>query len=147
MERMSQELSIDNYDLRSVKKMYNNACKSNTFLNQYTLLDVEDGKKRLYLDLVRKYNNSNIEYIERFIEESSKMLANELFEGNGRSNTQMVGVKNIIKDQRKLNPTYFNETYRIVNIDSMYRENLWSSNYEYNSKTSTDMSIYLNDML
>ena len=59
----------------------------------------------------------------------------------------MVGVKNIIKDQRKLNPTYFNETYRIVNIDSMYRENLWSSNYNYNSRTSTDMDVFLNDTL
>lgn len=147
MERMSQELSIDNYDLRSVKKMYNSACNSNTFLNQYTLLDVEDGKKRLYLDLVRKYNNSNIDFIEKFIEESSKMLANELFDNSGVKNTQMVGVKNIIKDPRKLNQTYFNETYRIINIDSMYRENLWSSNYEYNSKTSTDMSIFLNDTL
>ena len=63
------------------------------------------------------------------------------------SNTQMVGVKNVIKDPRKLNKNYFNETYRIINIDSTYRDNLWLNNYVYDSKTSTNMNVQLNDEL
>ena len=147
MEKMSQELNMDNHDLRSIKKLYNSVLDSNLFLNEYTLLDVEESKKRLYLELMRKYENSNPNYIQKFIEDSSSLLINQLFDNSNNKNTQMVGIKNVIKDTRKLNQTFFNETFRIINIDSMYRETIWLNNFEYNSKTSTDMSIILNDSL
>ena len=147
MEKMSQELNMDNHDLRSIKKLYNSVLDSNLFLNEYTLLDVEESKKRLYLELMRKYENSNPNYIQKFIEDSSSLLINQLFDNSNTKNTQMVGIKNVIKDTRKLNQTFFNAPFRIINIDSMYRENIWLNNFEYNSKTSTDMSVILNDSL
>ncbi len=149
MEKMNQELNLDNYDIRAIKKIYNDAVGTNIFLNQFTLLDVEDAKKKLTFHLSRKYNYSNLPIINQFVDNSSKILADELFKTNegNNYNTQMVGVKNIIKDPRKLNQTYFNETYRIINIDSMYRTNLWSANTSYDSKSSTDMLIQLNDTL
>jgi hypothetical protein len=148
MEKMTQELDVLNYTCTDIKKMYNDAHGSNIFLNQYTLLDVEEAKKKLYIVLLRKYDYKNKDKINSFIEGSSKMLADELFKIEGNNyNTQMVGINNIIKDPRKLNQSYFNETYRIINIDSMYRENLWFSNNSYDSKTSSDMLIYLNDTL
>lgn len=149
---MAQELNFENQDLKTIQKMFCDATNSTTFLNSYTLLDVEEGKKKVYLNLLRKYNYKHKEAIQSFVELSSKRLIDELFSTStnhdkGNRNTEMVGIKNIIKDPRKLNPNYFNETYRIISIDSMYREQLWYSNYEYDSKTSTNMTVTLNDKL
>lgn len=149
MESMTQELDIQNYDLKSIQKLYNQTNQSNTFLNEYTLLDVEEGKKRVLVHLLQRYKHKGQDYIQAFVEATSTELINALFQkdGNKPGNTQMVGVKNIIKDERKLNPSFFQETYRIVNIDSMYRNNLWLANYTYDSKTSTNMNVTLNDSL
>ena len=148
MERVSQELDINNYDIKSVKKMFCDATQTNTFYNQYTLLDVEDAKKVVYMNIIRKYNFENKDAVEAFVNNASHMLVNDMFSKNAiGENTQMVGVKDVIKDPRKLNKNYFNETYRIVNIDSMYRSNLWHQNQEYDSRTSTSMTIDLNDTL
>lgn len=149
MESMTQELDIQNYDLKSIQKLYNQTNQSNTFLNEYTLLDVEEGKKRVLVHLLQRYKHKGQDYIQAFVEATSTELINALFQkdGNKPGNTQMVGVKNIIKDERKLNPSFFQETYRIVNIDSMYRNNLWLTNYTYDSKTSTNMNVTLNDSL
>lgn len=149
MEQMTQELDINNYDLKALKKVFNHHAGCNNFLNQYTLLDVEESKKKVYLALMKKYNYQNEEYISKFVEEASNQLTSSLFltkEGDTR-NTQMVGVKDVIQDPRKLNPNYFQETFRIINIDSMYREKIWYSNYTYDSKTSTNMIVELNDTL
>lgn len=151
MENMTQELNIDNYDLLKIKKIYNSSCNTNHFLNSFTLMDVEEGKKKLYLELIKKYNSKNLSYIEKFVNETANKLMTDLFSNvekdNKNKNTQMVGIKNIIKDQRQLNETYFNETYRIMNIDSTYRDNLYLSNNLYNSITSSDMFVKLNDEL
>ena len=121
MEQMTQELDINNYDLKALKKVFNHHAGCNNFLNQYTLLDVEESKKKGYLELMKKYNYQNEEYISKFVEEASNQLTSSLFltkEGDTR-NTQMVGVKDVIQDPRKLNPNYFQETFRIINIDCM----------------------------
>ena len=153
MESMTQELDVQNLDLKQIKKLYNDANQNNIFLNQYTLLDVEEGKKKVFTLLMQKYSYKNSDKIQEFVDGTALILINSLFESNSSSsgrqvaNTQMVGVKNVIQDTRKLNPSYFQETYRIVNIDSMYRNNLWTSNNIYDSKTSTNMTVSLNDML
>ena len=41
MEQMTQELNMDNHNLKTIKKIYNESTKTNTFLNSYTLLDVK----------------------------------------------------------------------------------------------------------
>lgn len=153
MESMTQELDVQNLDLKQIKKIYNDANQNNVFLNQYTLLDVEEGKKKVFTSLMQKYNYKNSNKIQEFVDGTALALINSLFESNSSSsgrqvtNTQMVGVKNVIQDTRKLNPSYFQESYRIVNIDSMYRNNLWLSNNTYDSRTSTNMTVSLNDML
>lgn len=148
MEQMTKELDASQYDIKKIQKLYNKASNSNMFLNQYTLLDVEECKKKLFLALMKKYNYTNQEYIQAFVDETSRQLSNKLFTHNGEQrNTQMVGVKDVIHDPRKLNPKYFQETYRIINIDSTYRSNFWKNNYVYDSKTSTNMMVELNDKL
>lgn len=145
---MTQELDASQYDIKAIQKMYNEASNSNMFLNQYTLLDVEECKKKLFLSLMKRYNYTNQPYIQTFVDETASKLSNQLFSNNGEQrNTQMVGVKDVIHDPRKLNPKNFQETYRIINIDSTYRSNFWKSNYVYDSKTSTNMMVELNDKL
>ena len=152
MEPMAQELDIQNYDLKSIQKLYNSVNQSNTFLNQYTLLDVEECKKKVFLHLMQQYQYKNPDTVQRFVDATATELINALFQNsNGlvpnSNNTQMVGVQNVIQDKRKMNPSYFQETYRIINIDSMYRSNVWHSNHVYDSRTSTDMTVQLNDSL
>ena len=53
MEQMTQELSMDNHNLKTIKKLYNDSTNGNTFLNAYTMLDVEDGKKHLFSYLMK----------------------------------------------------------------------------------------------
>ena len=148
METMAQELNINNHNLRSIQKLFCECGKSNVFYNTYTLMDIEDTKNKVYLELLRKYNYQNKEKIQSFIDQACNMLSSELFRTNETGkNTEMVGVKDIIKDQRKLNKNYFNEIYRIISIDSLYRDNLLHTNDVYNSRTSSCMNITLNDTL
>ena len=124
METMAQELNINNHTLRSIQKMFCDYGKTNVFYNTYTLMDVEENKNKVYLELLRKYNYQDKESIQIFIDNASNLLSSELFKSNEMGqNTEMVGVKNIIKDPRKLNKNYFNEIYRIISIDSLYRDN------------------------
>lgn len=148
MENMAQELNINNHTLRSIQKLFCESGSTNIFYNTYTLMDIEETKNKVYLELLRKYNYQHKENIQIFIENACKLLSSELFHNNEMGkNTEMVGVKNIIKDPRKLNKNYFNEIYRIISIDSLYRDNLLHNNDVYNSRTSSSMNITLNDTL
>jgi|TARA_B110000285_G_C15138769_1_gene629198 hypothetical protein len=139
MEQMTQELNLDNHNIKSLKKMYNDAIQSNLFFNTYTLMDVENAKQKLYSKLLLKYYYKNSEYIERFIEDSSRTLAEEIFNNKEVSN----------KLENTINSSHTKETkynHRIINIDSLYRSNLYDDQ-TYNTKSSSDMNIELNDSL
>ena len=145
MEQMTQELNIENHNLKSVKKLYNESTKSNIFLNTYTLLDVEEGKKHLFTYLMKKYNFRNSDYIQDFVEKSSLLLAKQLFSTSPMQSQQCVGSELVVTERADA-PVY-HENHRIVNIDSCYRENLLSKNERYDSYSSSDMVIDLNDKL
>ncbi len=139
MEQMTQELSLDNHNIKSLKKMYNESINSNIFFNTYTLMDVEMAKQKLYQKLLLKYNYRNTDYIERFIDDSSKILAEEIFNNKEISNK----LENTINSKHTKDTKY---NHRIVNIDSIYRSNLYDDNV-YNTKSCSDMNIDLNDSL
>lgn len=147
MEQMTQELNMDNHDLKTIKKIYNESTNGNTFLNSYTLLDVEDGKKHLFSFLMKKYNYKNSEYIQDFVEKSSLLLAQQLFSSSSiQTQSQPCVGGEIVPTTRPDLPIY-HENHRIINIDSCYRENLLSQNQTYDSYTSSNMVIDLNDKL
>ena len=148
MEQMTQELNIDNHNLKTIKKLYNDSTKSNIFLNNYTLLDVEDGKKNVFSHLMRKYNHKNSGYIKDFVEKSSLLLAEQLFSSSSiqTHSNSFVGTELSVSTPRT-DLAIYHKNHRIVNIDSCYRENLLSQNQTYDSYTSSDMIIDLNDPL
>ena len=147
MEQMTQELNIDNHNLKTIKKLYNDSTNSNTFLNTYTMIDVESGKKQLFSSLMKKYNYKNSGYIQDFVEKTSLLLAQELFSSSSvLSQSQPCISTDIIVPSKEISLAY-RENQRIINIDSCYRENLLSQNQTYDSYTSSDMIIDLNDTL
>lgn len=143
MEQMTQDLNIENFDLKTIQKLYNSSTKSNLFLNRYTMLDVESGKKKTYTYLLRKYNNNKPEYIQKFVELTAVELAKDLFKVNNFDGSPIDG--EIL--QRKDDVNTIHENHRIINIDSAYRSNLFSTNDKYDSYSSSDMVISLNDTL
>ena len=145
MEQMTQELSIENYDLKSVKKLYNDSTGENTFLNSYTMLDIDEAKKKTYLYLLKRYNYQNPEYIQGFIESSALILARDLFKSHTNDLNVSPSVPGPVTQDSIATQVY--ENHRIVNIDSSYRGNLFSSNNVYDSYASSDMVITLNDVL
>lgn len=147
MEQMTQELNIDNHNLKTIKKLYNDSTNSNTFLNTYTMIDVETGKKNVFSGLMKKYNYKNASYIEDFVEKTSLLLAQELFSSSsGLSQSHPRTSTNLVVPTKESQLVY-RENHRIINIDSCYRENLLSQNHTYDSYASSDMIIDLNDTL
>lgn len=156
MEQMTQELNIDNYDLKSIKKIYTTSTGNNMFLNTYTMIDVEAGKKQLFNYLMKKYNYREPQYIQSFVDSTAIALARELFQTNTTENplpTSALPISGSSMVQTSSNSkTMFDSkaafiSHRIINIDSAYRSNLFSTNDDYSSSTSSNMIVQLNDTL
>ena len=147
MEQMTQELNMDNHNLKTIKKLYNDSTNSNVFLNTYTMSDVEDGKKHLFSHLMKKYNYKNSEYIQDFVETSAIVLAKQLFSSSSFQSQSQPCVSTEVALTTRADLPIYHENHRIINIDSCYRENLLSQNQKYDSYASSDMIIDLNDTL
>uniref|UniRef100_A0AB39J6D7 Uncharacterized protein n=1 Tax=Florenciella sp. virus SA2 TaxID=3240092 RepID=A0AB39J6D7_9VIRU len=144
MEQMTQELNIENYNLNSIKKLYNSSTNSNTFLNVYTMIDIEEGKKKTFNHLMKKYNYQNIEYIKDFVDSTSSILASELFKFNNVECNVTKGHvgPTIIPTSESLNF----ETHRLTTIDSEFRNDLYKNN-NYDPLSASNLLVDLNDTL
>ena len=110
------------------------------------MLDVEDGKKHLFTHLMKKYNYKNPNYIQEFIEKSSYCWPNRFFIVVVVDDTPESHFTGTCDCPQK-NSEEYHKDHRIINVDSCYRENLLSQNQVYDSYTSSDMIIDLNDVL
>jgi hypothetical protein len=108
-------MDIDNYTPNDLKKLFTKGTGIN-FLNDYTFQDVEDGKKKLYLQLIDQYQ-SNKEKLKNFLDRAGKTLMEDKIT-NGFDKPIGIVVKNTVKDN--LNPDYKNTIKRLINIDSQY---------------------------
>jgi len=108
-------MDIDNYTPNDLKKLFTKGTGIN-FLNDYTFQDVEDGKKKLYLQLMEQFK-SDKEKLKTFLDRAGKKLMEEKIT-NGFDKPIGVVVKNTVKDN--LNPDYKNTIKRLINIDSQY---------------------------
>ena len=144
MEQMTQELNIENYNLNAIKKLYNTTTESNIFLNIYTMIDIEDGKKKTFNYLMKKYNYQNSNYIQDFVESSSSILASELFKFNNVECNVTKGLVGPAIDSNNASKSY--ENHRIITIDSEYRNNLYKGDV-YDSLSASNILASLNDTL
>ena len=108
-------MDIDNYTPNDLKKLFTKGSGIN-FLNDYTFQDVEDGKKKLFLQLMEQFK-SDKDKLKTFLDRAGKKLMEDKIT-NGFDKPIGVVVKNTVKDN--LNPDYKNTIKRLINIDSQY---------------------------
>ena len=111
-------MDIDKYSLNDLKKLFTKGTGIN-FLNEYTFQDVEDGKKKLYLQMnqIQSYSNDEKEKLKKMLDDAGKLLMENKI-SNGFDKPIGTVVKNTVRDN--LNPDYKNTIKRLINIDSQY---------------------------
>lgn len=98
-----------------IKKYFTKNSNVN-FLNDYTLQDVEDAKKHIFM---RNYKGG--ETLKYSLDKMAEKMAKEKFYA-GIKEEQGVAVKNTVRDV--LNANYKNTITRLIMVDSQYRMNL-----------------------
>jgi hypothetical protein len=126
-------LNYEDYSTEDIKKFFTKQTTIN-FLNDFTLQDIEDAKKRIFLKL--KNNVKSQDELKFFLDKVSDKLFEEKFNA-GLKNTQGVVVKNTVRDT--LNPNYKNTVNRMILVDSQYRPQLTNS--------ETNFTVQLNEKL
>ena len=106
-------MDIDKYTPNDLKKLFTKGTHIN-FLNDYTFQDVEDGKKKLFLQMAQTYEK---EKLKQFLDDAGRKLMEDKM-SNGFDKPIGAIVKNTIKDN--LNPDYKNTIKKLINIDSQY---------------------------
>lgn len=109
-------MDIDKYTPNDLKRLFTKGTGIN-FLNDYTFQDVEDGKKKMYIQMVDSKDSKEKEKLKYFLDEAGKKLMEDKF-SNGFDKPIGTVIKNTIKDN--LNPNYKNTIQRLINIDSQY---------------------------
>ena len=106
-------MDIEKYTPNDLKKLFTKGTHIN-FLNDYTFQDVEDGKKKLYLQMMDQQPK---EKLKQFLDDAGKKLMEDKI-SNGFDKPIGTVIKNTIKDN--LNPNYKNTIKKLINIDSQY---------------------------
>ncbi len=118
-------LDIDKYSVLDIKKLFTKNTNIN-FLSDFTLQDLEDGKKRIFFKFYKDQND--VEKFQSFLDKACEKVAVDKFSA-GLKQTQGVVVKNTVRDN--LNVNYKNTIHRLILIDSQYRQNLSNTETNY----------------
>lgn len=126
---------MENASLIDIKKLFTKHGGVN-FFKEFTLLDVEDAKKKVYFQLI-KDRPSDTESIKTFLENGAKQIMEEKFMMGFEKPVGAI-IKNTVRDN--LNPDYKNTLKRLICIDSQYRPNL----YPYNDPDTNECDFIVN---
>jgi hypothetical protein len=118
------ELNIDKYSVTELKKLFTKHSGINC-LNDFTVQDIEDSKKRLFMKM---YEDHNKEQLKDFLDKAAEKIISDKFLG-GIKETHGVVVKNTVRDN--LNADYKNTITRLILIDSLYRPDLLKEPTDY----------------
>ena len=126
---------MDNLSPVELKKLFTKYSGIN-FLHEFTLQDVEEAKKKTFVQLCRDkpYEIDNIRII---LDKGAKQIMEEKFM-LGFDKPVGVVVNNTVRDN--LNPDYKNTIKRLINIDSQYRLNV----YPYNDPDTNECDFTIN---
>ncbi len=116
--------------LLEIKKYFTKNSSVN-FLNEFTLQDVEDAKKMIYLKHYKTQGESLKGMLDRACE---KLAKDRFFSGIKEGQEQGVVVKNTVRDV--MNANYKNTITRLILVDSQYRPQL--------NEDETNFLIHLN---
>lgn len=131
-------MDIDKYSPLDIKKLFTKSTTIN-FLNDYTFQDVEDAKKKIYMQMNKEYPQ---DVLKSFLDSAGKKLMEDKIT-NGFDKPIGAVIKNTVKDN--LNPDYKNTIKRLINIDSQYIPlNNSTSSTSSTSSTNTNTSYIHN---
>ena len=111
-------------------KKYFTKNSSINFLNEFTLQDVEDAKKQIFM---KNYKTQG-EAFKTFLDKASEKIAKDKFFFSVKEE-QGVAVKNTVRDV--LNANYKNTISRMILVDSQYRQQL--------NESETDFLLHFNE--
>lgn len=114
-----------------IKKYFTKNSPCN-FLNDFTLQDVEDAKKSIYMKHHKK--EKDVEAFKHMLDKAAEKIAKDKFYA-GIKEDQGVAVKNTVRDV--LNANYKNTISRLILVDSQYRPQL--------SENETNFIVHLNE--
>ena len=114
-----------------IKKLFSKHSSLN-FLNDYTLQDVEDAKKRCYASMIRERPNE-VESLQNFLDFAAKKMVEDKFM-LGTEKAVGAVIKNTVRDS--LNPDYKNTVKRLINLDSQYRPTIYPYTYQESLETN-----------
>ena len=126
---------MDNLSSVEIKKLFTKYSGVN-FLNDFTLQDVEEAKKKTFVNLCRE-KPYDIDKIRHYLDRGAKQIMEEKFM-LGFEKPVGVVVKNTIRDN--LNPDYKNMIKRLICVDSQYRLNV----YPYNDPDTNECDFTIN---
>ena len=130
-------MELDSMSLLELKKYFTKNTSMN-FLNEFTLQDVEDAKRMIYM----KNSKSQGESYKTFLDKAAERLAKDRFYA-GIKEEQGQAVKNTVRDV--LNANYKNTITRLILVDSQYRPQLNEGEtnflYHLNEKVVNAVSI------
>lgn len=109
-------MDIDKYTLNDLKKLFTKSTNIN-FLNDYTFQDIEDAKKKIYVQTIQRDRDIDHMKFKAFLDDAGRKLMEDKL-SNGFDKPIGTVVKNTVKDN--LNPDYKNTINRLINIDSQY---------------------------
>lgn len=124
-------------------KKYFTKNSSINFLNDFTLQDVEDAKKSIYM----KYYKKEGESFRHTLDKAAEMLAKDKFYA-GIKEEQGEAVKNTVRDV--LNANYKNTITKLIMVDSQYRpqlnENETNFIVQFNEKIVNAVSLEMSNI-
>lgn len=130
-------MELDSMSLLELKKYFTKNTSMN-FLNDFTLQDVEDAKRMIYM----KNSKSQGDSYKTFLDKAAERLAKDRFYA-GIKEEQGQAVKNTVRDV--LNANYKNTITRLILVDSQYRPQLNEGEtnflYHLNEKVVNAVSI------
>lgn len=138
-------LDVERYTVVQLKKLFNDCGSNVNFFSEFTMQDVEDGKKRLFFLLGQRFTSSH-QMIKTFLDSASMKIIQDKFGNHNMTTTgSIIGIRNTSRDQNGINQNYMNESERMIVIDSTYRDRI--APFDGQNTRSTSMNINLSDKL
>jgi len=138
-----EELNIDKYSTQELKRLFTKHSGINC-LNEFTVQDIEDSKKRMFMKL---HKETNKEELKEFLDRASEKIISDKFM-NGGKEVQGVVVKNTVRDN--LNADYKNTITRLILLDSQFRPDLLKEPAEFictlNDKIVNTVSLEISNI-
>jgi hypothetical protein len=124
-------MELETMSVTEIKKYFTKNSQCN-FLNDFTLQDVEDAKKNIYMKHYKKEKDGEV--FKHMLDKAAEKIAKDKFYA-GVKEDQGVAVKNTVRDV--LNANYKNTISRLIMVDSQYRPQL--------SENETNFIVHLNE--